>query len=242
MRAKKDRPPPEQLTEQRARELAAIAKLPATADIPRLAKLIRDATEAYVRRASVPTPSEVRAEVEALLRAADRGHHKIAAGRIERLSEATRAWLNRRGGHRTVNVKIPEPDALLDPEQQDEACAAIIRLCRIGGEQGPGRNRPGGKQSRSFKPLLYAPKPQDHPPRREAERRFVEDLQSAYRAVTGQEPAATANPNRDRPGPFARFVQACLNDVKSGANAVVLINNLHRHEQQLTRILSGTSS
>lgn len=129
---------------------------------------------------------------------------------------------------------------MLDPAQRDDACAAIIRLCRGGGIRVDGRNRPDGKRSRSFKSLLYAPTPQDHPPRREAERRFVEDLQSAYRTVSGQEPAATANPNR--PGPFARFVQACLNDVKSGANAVGLINGLHRHEQQLTRILSKPSS
>jgi hypothetical protein len=226
-----------EITEQRARELAAIAKLPAD-DIPRLAELIKDAAQTYDRRASSPSIGEVRAEIKGLVSAADRGDYETLAGRREQLSEATRAWLERRGRHRTVNVEIPTPDALRDPELQHDACAAIIRLCRIGGNRGPGRNRPSGKQSVSFKSVLYLPKPQDHPPRREAERRFVEDLRSAWRAC-GLEPAATANPNR--PGPFARFVQACLDAVQSGANAVVLINDLSRHERQLEKLLSTSS-
>ena len=61
-----------EITEQRARELAAIAKLPA-ADTPRLAELIRDAAQAYSCRASSPSIGEVRAEIIGVYRAADRG-------------------------------------------------------------------------------------------------------------------------------------------------------------------------
>src|SRR5262249_11457564 len=106
-------------SEDRVRELATIAKIPATADIPRLINLIRAAVEAGIRRPSVPTAGEGRAEIDGLLRAADRRHYRIGNARIMRLSDATRTWLNSRGSHWTVNVKIPEPGALLDPEKQD---------------------------------------------------------------------------------------------------------------------------
>ncbi len=181
----------------------------------------------------------MRTEIDGLLRAADRRYYNHVVRRLERLSETTRAILNKRGSHRTVNTSIPEPGALLDPAQRDDACAAIVRLCRVGGVRVDGRKRAGGVRSRTFKPLLHAPKAQDHPPKREPERSFVEDLQVAYRHATGKGPAATADSRQ--PGPFARFVQSCLDDVRSDASAVELINDLHRHQKQLAEQLSGTN-
>src|SRR5262249_53347907 len=101
--------------------------------------------------------------------------------------------------------------------RQHGASETIVRLLRKGWEYG--------------KPLLYTPEqpewePPRRSPRRKAELEFVKWLRVAYLEATGDPPAYTANP--ERPGPFARMVQACLDRIAPGANAGGLLNELHK--------------
>jgi len=232
MRAKKDRraPPLDELPQifgdRRIRELEVIAKLPPQADMLCFAAAIREAARIYVRDAGVASNNEVHHEVDGLLRAADRRNYEDVAKRREALSERTRILLSRRAIRPAVALTIPDSEAFRDPTKRDEACKIIASLCRIGAGWKEGRRRPSGKRSTTLASVLHAPHLEQHPPRREAELDFVMWLRLAYFDATGEPPALTANPQR--PGPFARMVQACLNDVRSGANAVESINELQR--------------
>jgi hypothetical protein len=94
-----------------------------------------------------------------------------------------------------------------------------------------GRRQHTGKRSRRvLRPILFAPEPRRHFPRRDAERQFVTRLSDVWRNVAGVAPSRTARwgPTRDL-GPFASFVSECLRLVGAGdADAVELINELHR--------------
>ncbi len=92
-----------------------------------------------------------------------------------------------------------------------------------------GRKRGGGKRSVTEVSVLYAPTQQQHPPRRAAQIAFVMGIEAAYVEATGEAPNATANLNR--PGPYARFVQACLDRLRAGANAVEIINERDRRRK-----------
>jgi hypothetical protein len=78
--------------------------------------------------------------------------------------------------------------------------------------------------------MLHAPEAEQHPARREAELNFVMWLRMAYLEATGKPPSHTANPAR--PGPFARMVQLCVNEVRASANAVEMLNELQRRKKR----------
>jgi hypothetical protein len=174
----------------------------------------------------------------ALLRAADRAvkrrkgkdaAYEEVAKRIERLSDPTRKLLNERSARPAAALEMPDLEAFRDPMRRDEACENIARLCRIGACWKEGRRRPGGKRSITLVSMLHAPEPQQHPSRRKAQLNFVMWLRVAYVEATGEQPSLTANANR--PGPFARMVQACLDEIRAGANAVELLNELQRRRK-----------
>jgi hypothetical protein len=77
--------------------------------------------------------------------------------------------------------------------------------------------------------MLHAPELQQHPARRDAARNFVKWLRVAYLEATGEHPSFTANP--ERPGPFARMAQACLDEITKGADAVELLNELQQRRK-----------
>jgi hypothetical protein len=217
---RKDRriPAPEELPrifdEKFIGRLAETAKLPLHADIPSFAAAILDAARLYVADKAIPSDKAVRDEIKALYSAANRYRYKETATRIRQISERTRALLKTRGER--LRLAIPEPEALRNGASQHEACETIVRLLRVGWEYG--------------KPLLYTPEPPEwepprRTPRRKAEMDFVMWLEIAYLDATGMEPAHMAN--ADRPGPFARMVQACLNKI-ARANAVEALNKLHQ--------------
>jgi hypothetical protein len=219
-----------EITEQRARELAAIAKLPATVDILRLAKLIGDAAQVYVRDAGATSDNAVHHEIEGLLAAADRPagyrNYKDLTKRVTGMSPRTQDFLSKRAG--IVALQIPDADAFSDPAQRDDACETIRRLCSRGGKWVEGR-RPGTVE---WKPVLHVPmKIEKHPTRRDAERNFVRALQLIYLEMKGRAPARTADPG-ELPGPFARLVQACFDDLGIRAKAAKLINDLERRRQK----------
>ena len=205
-------------------ELAAIAKLPATADRQGFAEGIREAARIYARAAREPTDNDLHREIEKLHRAADRQQHDQLAALIDDLSSKARNLLNTRGAR--LGIMFPSSKTLRGA-LAGKACAAIVKLTQFGGEYRQGRKRPGGKRSSdTWRPYLYAPSRQRNFPKREAERNFTMWLAAAYRDATGRLPARTAD-NR-APGPFARMVRQCLGLVGADANAVELINELHR--------------
>jgi hypothetical protein len=211
--------------------LAEQAKLSWAANISRFSTAIRHVARQYVADKAIPSDRAVRDEIKALFSAAIRYRYKETATRISKISERTRALLKTRGDR--LSLAIPEPEALRDHVSQDEACETIVRLLRVGMKGG--------------KPLLYTPErpewePRQRPPRRKAELDFIMWLEVAYLEATGMPPTHMANP--DRPGPFARMVQACLNKIAPGANAVELLNKLHERRlakaPKLRKRKSGT--
>jgi hypothetical protein len=211
--------------------LAKQAKLSWAANIPRFAEGVRDAASQCVAEMAIPSDKAVRDEIRALYSAANRYRYKETATRIRKISGRTRALMKTRGDR--LRLAIPEAEVFGDCARRDEACETIVRLLRVGWECG--------------KPLLYTPElPEWEPPRgtprRKAELDFVTGLRLAYLKATGMPPTHMANSNR--PGPFARMVQTCLNEIAPGANAVGLLNKLHQRRlekaPELRRRKSGT--
>jgi hypothetical protein len=217
------------------RELAQTGGLPRTADIQRFANDVRDAARLYILEASIASNNEVHHEVDGLLRAADRAvkarKRKDAACenvalRIENLSERARQLLNERG-------TLPEPEILRDPATQHAGCETAARLCRVGAYWTEGRRRPGGTRSKTMLSVLHAPPLQQHPPRREAQLKFLMWLRYAYLMAAGERPPATTS--AETPTPFAQMAQLCLDKLRAGASAVELINELQERRNQVER-------
>jgi hypothetical protein len=201
--------------------LAVIGRLPAGADRKRFAEGVREAARIYARDVRTPTDNELHAEIAALYRAAERKRYRDVATLLEQLSPRERNLLSKRG------VQLPASEDLRDATRQGKACETILRLCQRGGEYGEGRRRPSGKRSRTWRPLLVAPKPRRNFPKRQAEYDFIMSLQLAWLEATGKPPSLAANAKRL--SPFARMVRKSLELVGAGhADAVGLINELNR--------------
>jgi hypothetical protein len=215
-------------------------KLPPNFDWDAFKKGVQEAAHIFVRDARVPTDNELRSEIGKLLKAADRRSYAEVAGIIESLSPRARAMLGEWGTCPSVNLVLPPPEALRDPERREAAAIAIATLCQFGGELVPGRLRSSGKRSRpALRPLLTAPRPRRAFPKRDAELDFVMWLQIAYLEAANEIPSRTArNPDKSRDlGPFARFARECLRLVGANyASVTELMNELHRHRRQSARL------
>jgi hypothetical protein len=210
------------------------SELPAGADLVQFGEGVRAAARIYARDARIPTDNELRAEIAKLQRAADRKRYDQVATLIESLSLRARRLLNARGARPSIGIGLPSADLLRFPGQRNAACALVATLCQYGGQYVEGRRRPSGKRSRPvWRPLLHAPEPRRHFPKRDAERDFVIWLALAWHGATGKAPPRTADSRN--PGPFARVVCKCLRLVGAGhVNAVELINELHRRRRVMT--------
>jgi hypothetical protein len=250
------------------RKLAMIAKLPPEADMNAFGAGIKEAARNFAKDARVPTANELQAEIAKLHKAADRQLYGQVADLLESLSPRARVMLSERadrtarddasassyprvtavGRHGEVltraprpplRLQLPIPSDLRDEALRKDACDAVARLCRIGGQFVEGRRRPSGKRSRPVsRPFLYAPAPRRNFPRRDAERNFVMLLSIAWREATGEAPSRTArHADKSRElGPFARFVCECLRLVGARyADAVELMNELHRRCNKMER-------
>lgn len=209
------------------RKLTANAKLPQDANLDAFGWWIREAACMFASDTRIPTANELHDEIAILYKAAQGQSFEQTADLLERLSPEAREML------RTLSLRLalPAPRDLREKATREEACHAVASLCRIGGQLVEGRRRPTGKRSRRvLRPILFAPEPRRHFPRRDAERQFVSRLSDAWRNAAGVAPSRTARwgPTRDL-GPFASFVSECLRLVGAGdADAVELINELHR--------------
>ena len=229
--------------------LAKLARLPASTNLERLASDVRATASIYAKEAREPDANEVHREIEAFYYAALRQQYERAASLRKNLSPQALAWFKARldrPGPRRAELILPSARDFLGTgparvvyrgkavalrsilSRRDHACEMVETLCRIGGEIVRGRTRRSGKRSRpTFRPLLHAPELRRHIAKREAELAFVARLARAWEAATGTPPARTAD--RRAPGPFARFVQLCLDFVGApDARAVKLINRLGR--------------
>ena len=211
--------------------LARVGELPASADRQRFAESVRDAARIYARDAREPTGNQVREEIEKLHRAALRRQYERVADLTEALSLEACQLLEAREftpGFSAAGLKMPSSNDLRDPARREHSCDVLRGFCSLGGAYVAGRMRRTGRQSTTWKPLLHAPAPIKHPPKREAERQFVMHLQLAWLEATEKSPTATVNPSQsDRP--FANLVRECLRLVGAGhADAVGLINELHQ--------------
>jgi hypothetical protein len=225
---------PDIFSDECVRALAAKAKLPSDADLPRFVAAIQAAAEIYIRDIGIADDNAVHHEIKALYSAANRRKYAETAERIDTLSKRTREFINKRAERPNIPWKIPAATALRKNATQDDACAAIGSLLRMGGRWELGRRRQGGKRSMSFVPVLYAPKLHKHPPKRKAERDFVMWLQVAYTEATGQMPPLTAH--HDNPGPFARMAKECLKLIgMPAADAVELINKLQGQRKKMSK-------
>src|SRR5262245_47906199 len=223
------------------------AKLPDNTDRHRLAKGIQEAAAIYIREVADPNPKQLHKEIQALYDAIAKQQYDQAALLREQLSVTTQNLLNDRAGR--LGFTFGSPADLRDPARRDEACATILKLCRIGGNRIEGRRRPSGKRSAAtFKPLLYAP---SGPPelaalnhrsprnfsKRDAERNLVMWLGVAWLEATGFPPSRTAD--RRNLGPFARLVREVLQlasgrDHSDGAVAE-RINELDARRRKMER-------
>jgi hypothetical protein len=216
---------PRIFSDDRVRELVpAKLKIPAEA-MPRFAGEIRRGALIFFEDAGKATGNEVHHEIADLVRAAllaararmrpDAAREKVAR-LIERLSPQARKIMNQHG-------TLPDPATLRDPAAQREVCEAVARRGRRGAYLKLGRKREGGKRSVTEVSVLNAPTLEQYPSRREGPpHAFVGWVEAAYIQATGKKPPRTAN--RANPGPYARFVQACLDELRASADAVDLIN------------------
>lgn len=215
----------------RVNELACIGGLPADADRKRFAESVRKAAGIYAGEARTPTDNKLHDEIAALYSAAAHKRHEQIAALLEKLSSRGRHLLNKRAARPSLGLKLPAPEALRDAAQQKTARKTVLRLCQLGGRYVQGRRRPSGKRSITWRPLLHAPEPNRHSPKRAAERNFVMHLQLAWLEATGNAPSLAGN--SARPGLFVRMVRKCLELVGAGhADAVGLINDLNRRRKK----------
>jgi hypothetical protein len=232
---------PRVFNDERVEQLAAIGQLPDSADRRRFGESLREAALIYARDARSPTVGTIRDEIAALYNAVELRKYERAAELLARLSSQAHCHLTARlklPSVRDAGLKMPSVEELLDPARRDAACDMIERICRVGVRYVEGRRRSSGKRSKKLQPVLFAPLPNEHPPKREAERQFVMHLQSAWLEAVGKPPTATVNPSRsDRP--FANLVRECLMLVGAPqADAVGLINKLQGRRRKERRRLA----
>jgi hypothetical protein len=220
---------PRVFDDARIDELAAIGRLPAGANRKRFAESIREAARIYAKDARMPTDNELNAEIDALYRAAERKRYGQVADLLEKLSPKARELLSKRATR--LSLELPATEDLCKAARQERACEIVLSLCQYGGSYGTGRRRPSGKRSRTWRPLVHAPKRTRHFPKRDAELNFIMWLQAAWLESAGERPSLAANP--ERPGPFARMAAECLRLVgASHADPVGLINELNHRRIQ----------
>ena len=201
-------------------------KGPPSADIGQFKEGIQCAARIYARDARILDDNAVHHEIESLYRAAEERDCQRLARLIESLSPRAARLLNERAARPSLAISFPAVRDFHNTRRQTAACAKVASLCCVGGHN-QGRNRPTGKKSRTWQPLLHAPKPRRNFSKRDAERNFVIWLRAAWRDAAGDLPSKTAD-HRKR-GPFVRVAHECLRLVGGEhADAVGLINRLGR--------------
>jgi hypothetical protein len=213
------------------------ARLPESANRKRFGQGVRWAADNYTKEVRVPAHNKLTDEIAALYRAANGTRCGHVADLLEALSSQTREFLSKRATH--LNIELPAPEELRKSKRQ-KACNIVLMLCQHGGYYVEGRQRPSGRRSRTWCPILHAREPIPKPAKRDAERNFIMFLQLTWLEATGVKPALSANAasltaTAERAGPFIKMAKECLELIgATHADVVGLINELNRRRKIMT--------
>jgi hypothetical protein len=210
------------------------ARLPKGADRKQFGEGVRAAASNYASEVRVPAHNKLTDEIAALYRAANGARFGQVADLLEALSSQTREFLSKRATH--LNIELPAPEEVRKSKRQ-KACKIVLMLCQHGGHYVEGRQRPSGRPSRTWCPILHAREPVPKPAKRDAERNFIMFLQLTWLEATCVKPALSANAasltaTAGRVGPFIKMAKECLELIgATHADVVGLINELNRRRK-----------
>ncbi len=211
------------------------------AKIPSFGDGLRCAVKAYLQDARRLDAGEIRDAIEGLSRAIEGALKEVAAvgqvetaqhhGAVEKAVDAlaalpteARALLDRLAS--ATGDNIPEPSDLRDSQQQYQALVSLYGLCGRRVEIVPGRNRPGGKQSKpTVKNVVVSPPVKRRHPPNTSELILCASLGFLYEKFTGRFPERFPFKGI-RPadhGPFVRLVQGTLDHIGIGGSADDLV-------------------
>jgi len=216
--------------------LARDAGVPNT-KIPSFGDGLRCAVEAYLRDARRLDAGEIRDAIEGLSRAVEEALHAVEEAPIEHpgavetavdtlaaLPTEARTFLDQLAS--ATGDNIPEPSDLCDSQKQYQALVSLYGLCGSRLEIVPGRNRPGGKQSKpTVKNVVVSPPVKRRRPLNTSELILCASLGFLYEESTGRFPERLPFKGV-RPadhGPFVRFVQKILDHIGVGGSADDLV-------------------
>jgi hypothetical protein len=209
--------------------LARTAKLPAEADIDRFGESIRIAGRIFLEAKSRLNAPQLRTAIERLYQLntrAEQGSDRAAralARAVDVMPADVRQWLL---SCPSPERNIPTSAEILSNRRatRQRAIERLRLMLSYGGTVFGGRKRPGGRRSRSFKPLLRVPaKIERGRPRGDAERQFIQSLALAYVEVSERPPPRTAH--HDVRGPFPCFVHRCFELVGAPTGNVTKLLN-----------------
>lgn len=207
------------------REIKALYRAADLGDGKMANKLVRDMskeTRAFLNKRAIKNGWKI-PKPSAFL---DRARQRAAC-------EALRQLLST-GGHREEGKLVPH---LYLPRRQfiyeQEVQQTIRRWIKAARDRGVKYDM-AELRRKAIKSVRGVDEPVSRPPKRQAEREFIMFLQVAYFNATGRKPPVTASKSGTGsgdavPGPFARFVQRCLDLLgPDKVDVVAQINELHR--------------
>jgi hypothetical protein len=218
---------------------------PAATALAELSPLARDILRQRDHSSTEHTTAVERTaiDVQDTVRPIGLAQHAEAAQEAQVPEVITRHRRVERESSRSRLLPLPQPEDLLDPAKREQACEAIIDRCEIGGRKVPGRDRPSGRRSWTWEPVLWVPEMNRHPEIRSAERTFIMWLQVAWAEATGTTVPVTAH--HYYAGPFAKLAKKALSLMGAPyADAVQLINDLEqcRSDPVTSQDLKGPTS
>jgi hypothetical protein len=208
------------------REIEALHRAADLGDGEKAAELVRDMskeTRAFINKRAIKIGLKI-PKPSAFL---DRARRRAAC-------ETLRGLLSQ-GGHQEEGKRVPHlylPRRQLIYEQDVQQ--TIRRWIKAAKKRGVKITNMGELQRKAIKNVRGAEPPVLRPPKRQAERGFIMFMQVGFFNATGEMPPVTARKSGTgsgdpEPGPFARFMQLCLDLLGADkADATGQINELRR--------------
>jgi DNA invertase Pin-like site-specific DNA recombinase len=210
-------------SDSRIKKLAEALKLEAYD--PRFAQSIRQDVRLFIEAKGRLNNPKLREAISRLHRLTARAEGNDQAAR--RLANAIAAmpsdvwdWLARCNPEAR---DIPTAAQILSTETRASAIQQLRHILSYGAFITTGRNRPAGKHSLSFEPLLWVPKIESNRPQSDAEREFVRNLGLTHTNAAGKAPPYKVN--FQSRGPFSQFVHECFELVGAPSGSVTRLIN-----------------
>jgi hypothetical protein len=212
------------------KELAALAGALPGADLQTFARdHLRNDARLFITARARLNNSQLRKAIGRLYTLTTRAHRgeqeaQQLARAVNGMHPDVRQWLDRSNA---TGRCIPNETEITSADRRAAAIGRLRLILSYGGDVKEGRQRSGGRRSKSYKPLLRQPvlSGRERRPRGQAERELVQNLALTYAVLTGEETPDTAHYDADIQGPFPRFACRCfeLIGLPTG-NVVRLIN------------------